>query len=99
MSDALIYTIWIGIPFVVAAMLTSLTRASAILVGFLLPLGALVLAFIYLIFFVARVPTNSTAPIIIPFAFICTTIGSVPGVLTGLAVRELVCRLKRTRAD
>jgi hypothetical protein len=99
MSDSLIYAIWIGVPFVLAAMLTAFTRASAILIGCLLPVVALILAFAYLMFFVAHVPTNSTAPVIIPFAFICTTIGSLPGAVTGLSLRELVGRWKRTQTD
>ena len=98
-SNTLTVAIWIGVSFVIAALVTALTRASALLTGCLLPVAAAVLAVVYIMFFVAHVPQNSTAPVIVPFAFIWTVLGSVPGSFAGLSLRELITRFKRTRAD
>jgi hypothetical protein len=98
-SDALVVAIWIGAAFVIGALVTALTRASAMLTGCLLPVAAALLAIVYLMFFVAHVPENSTAPVFIPFAFICTVLGSVPGAFAGLPLRDLISRTKRSRAS
>jgi hypothetical protein len=90
MSDALLLAIWIGVPFILAALMTGLFRVSAVLISCLLPIAAALLAYLYITFFVAPVASNSTAPVIIPFAFIFAVVGGVPGAFAGLSVRDMV---------
>jgi len=89
-SNPLAIVIWIGVAFLIAALVTAVIRTSAILTGCLLPVAAALLAIVYVMFFVARIPQNSTAPVIVPFAFIWTILGSVPGSFAGSALRNLI---------
>lgn len=98
-SNTLAIAIWIGVAFVIAALVTALTRASATLIGCLLPVAAALFAIVYVMFFVAHIPQNSTAPIFIPLAFVWTALGSVPGSFAGLSLRGLITRFKRTQAE
>ena len=88
-------SIWIAASFVIAAAISGRTMASAILTACLLPVAAAVLAIAYATLIVAPVPQNSTAPIIIPWALILTILGSVPGSLAGLSLRDWLKDQKR----
>jgi len=90
--------VWIAAAFAIAAAITGLTRASATVVGCLMPTAAALLAIIYVLFVVAAVASNSTAPVFIPFAAILTVAGSVPGAIFGQLLRKKLS-LKRTRTD
>lgn len=91
--------IWIGFAFVLAALITSLTKAPPVPTGLLLPVPVGAAAIVYVMYFVPATASNSTAPVIIPFAFAWTLLGTLPGALIGPPLRDAFTRLRRSSRD
>jgi hypothetical protein len=86
--------LWISTAFIIAALATGVGRVSVLAAACLLPVIATILAIVYVMFITAPIASNSTAPIIVPIAFIWTMLGSVPGSFAGLSLRNLLARSK-----
>jgi hypothetical protein len=86
--------LWIAGAFFISGGITAVTRTAPEVSGCLLPILAAVAPVIYLEFFIAHIPANSTAPVIVPFGFFWTAVGSVPGAFAGAWLRRALNRKK-----
>ena len=79
---------WLAGSFLIAAAVSGRTMRSAVIAACAVPVAGVVAALAYLEFFVAAVPQNSTAPIILPWALALSILGGVPGAVAGWSARE-----------